>query len=122
MHALASAWVIAAEVVVVVTGVAIAIGVWLVESRRRRERAGRAIEERVLVRLRDEPSLARAWILPTARSPLFGRRIELDVLGEVPTERDHDLALRLVQEESAHAAITVRIWDRLRVEAQRLRA
>ncbi len=119
LQALASGWMIATDVVLIAVGVLVAVGVWLVEARRRRERVGRAVEERVLARLRDEPTLARSWILPTARSPLLGRRIELDVIGETPTSRDHDLALRLIQEAAAHTSAPVRIWDRLRVDAER---
>ncbi len=102
---------------VVATGVVVAFGVWLLESRRGLRRRAEALEQRVVARIQADARLAGVPVIATPRMPLWRGPVQLDLVGSVPSELERDLVRRLVQREVEAVRFPVRVNEVVRIEA-----
>jgi hypothetical protein len=101
--------------VVVGIGILIAATVVFLERSRRRDAAAAELQVRLADRLRRDPDLGGAAVVPTAHVPLGRRHIEIRVEGEVRSPQARRRVLDVINEEVARAGRPVHVADDLRV-------
>ncbi len=111
-----SAWTgVVVAAAVILTAVAVAAGVWLLESRRAVRREADRLGVRVLERLRRDPALAPLPVMPVPRTPLWRGPVRLDVTGAVPSAAHRRMVMSAVTAEAERALVRVIVDDRLEV-------
>ena len=103
----------------IIVGVAIvtAVGVFLLESQRRRDQRAAAFQDRLAEPIVRELGLAGVAVLPTVQIPLWSastRPAVIQLVGQVPSPELRDRVVQLVEREAARLRY-FRIEDRIRV-------
>jgi hypothetical protein len=94
----------------------IALGVKILDLRRRREAEAVYVQAQVSDALLRDPRFFELAITPTAHAPVWkGTPVTVELSGEVPTPALRDSALSLVKREASRVRPDVRIEDRLSV-------
>ena len=104
-----------------VVGIFTAIGVWLLEARRRLRRGADATARAIIDRVRREHVVSGVTI-DRGRTPLWAAPIHLILRGSVASEGDRKRALDIAAAEAGRARIPPHIVDRLSVDPGARRA
>jgi hypothetical protein len=93
----------------------IALGVKVMDRRRKRDEVAVQTQARIADAVLLDPGLMKLPVSADAHVPFWGDTITIDVHGEVPTPALKDTALSLVAREASSSGLRFRVVDRLAV-------